>query len=344
MREIFVGIDGTTENWWHNVHFSKFDVEYSYVGMMYTGSFASERNKRWLAGPNLWGNGTVQCVAWALQFLRAQLDECARQNEQPRISLAGYSRGAYACLRVVQALEKAGVPVHFLALLDTVKCTDEGTEDAIGRVIRSFAHIAPPKQEAVHGAGRMADMQRAQRMLAQSAAMGAISREVNHRDCFVVPGNATYVLNLHRDRSVNSRTVPMGHWPVQSGMDRMPDFVFKCTHSAMGGLPFRGDIPNKEVTRLREWQQSGAVGQTLVNHARAQRVIGSYAHPVIGKARPTQQWLDAPEVKSQYALYYGQFGSDGLTPAQDQEIMQRGDTAASRRAAEKYQAASRGRY
>jgi thioesterase domain-containing protein len=56
----------------------------------------------------------------------------------PRITVVGYSRGAYSAIRVAQALGKQRIPVYALLLLDTVKVTVADTEATIAQVIDRY--------------------------------------------------------------------------------------------------------------------------------------------------------------------------------------------------------------
>lgn len=327
MKEIFVGIDGTTQNWYNNVFFGEFDLRYSFIKMLFDASIAPKEQKTHLAGPNLWGNGTTWCVRDALDFLKPFVKE----KGEKRIVLCGYSRGAYACLRVAQALELVGVPVAFLGLIDTVKCTTGDTEEAIARVAYEFAQgpgandISPKKartwQEAYSQTMANYEIQKDRNI--------ALGRQVNKQDHFFVPDNVGFCFHARRHRNVNSRTVPMGHWDVRSSR-KIEEMYFMCTHSAMGGMPFRGDLPSAEVTRLSEWVYCQKAGSFISRHAKAQGVIGNFTHPVIGKARPPYDWITAQEIQSQYADYYRWYGSDGANLPGDAEVQARVDAEQAR--------------
>lgn len=317
MKEIFVGIDGTTMDWYKNIFFSDFDLRYSYIKMLFDASVAPKEQKIHLAGPNLWGGGTTWCVRDALAFLKPFVQE----KGALRIVLCGYSRGAYACLRVAQALELVGVPVDFLGLIDTVKCTTGDTEEAIARAVYEFAQgpgandISAKKAKTWQDAygETMANYE------IQKNRNVALGKQVNKQDHFFVADNVRFCFNARRCRDVNSRTVPMGHWDVKSSK-RIEEMYFMCTHSAMGGMPFRGDIPSAEVTRLREWVYCQKVGVFITTHAKAQRAIGNFTHPVIGKTRPPSDWYLSPEIQSQYTEYFRAYGSDGSNSPGDAEL------------------------
>lgn len=320
MKEIFVGIDGTTTDWYRNVFFSEFDLRYSYIKMLYDASVAPRENKIHLAGPNLWGGGTTWCVRDALAFLKPFVKE----NGGKRIVLCGYSRGAYACLRVAQALGLIGVPVDFLGLIDTVKCTTAETEEAIARECYEFAKGPGANDIAAKNAKDWQDAysQTMAHYEIQKKRNLAFGQQVNQPDHFYVPGNVRFCFHARRDPDVNSRTVPMGHWDVRSGK-RIEEKFFMCTHSAMGGMPFRGDLPSASVTRLREWVFCHKVGTFITTHAKGQGVIGNFTHPVIGRDKPPTDWFLAPEIQSQYESYYRTYGPDGANAPGDERLTAR---------------------
>src|SRR5262249_40646272 len=120
MSDIFVAIDGTTPDPQNNIRFEPWDFEYSFIYMIYRAANAARENKIHIPGPNLWGDGTVECIQTALEFLKPRI-----KRPDLRIVVAGYSRGAYAAIKVAQALEMIGRKVDFLGLIDVVKCTND---------------------------------------------------------------------------------------------------------------------------------------------------------------------------------------------------------------------------
>jgi pimeloyl-ACP methyl ester carboxylesterase len=313
MRTVSVAIDGTTENWYENVRFEGWDLKMSVILALHK-AFAAD-DKIHIAGPNLFGGGTTACVREAFAFLKPRLTQ-----RDVRVIVAGYSRGAYAALRVAQGLGKAGIQVHLLALLDTVKCTDGATEEEIGVEILRYAE---GENSVRVGPKSPADSKNWQQGYSETMASHEIrkkraaqlSGEINLKDRFQASNNITHMFHARRDSSVNSRTVPMGHWDVSApGGAKFNEGMFLCTHSCMGGMPFRGDLPNALVTRKREWFVCGKVVQFVEEQARAAGVLKTELdHPARGaSATPPSWWLKASGIQSQYAEYVKKYGHDAL--------------------------------
>ena len=137
-NDIFVGIDGTTPSWTKAVHFDKnFDEPMSFVNCLYQASVAPKENKHNFAGPDLFGNKVPECISLALQNIIASIRRLPVPMA-PRITIVGYSRGAYAAIRVAQGLKKAGYRVYVLAFIDTVKVTDSGVEARVAEVLDKY--------------------------------------------------------------------------------------------------------------------------------------------------------------------------------------------------------------
>lgn len=339
MRDIFVGIDGTTQDWYKNIRFQPWDFEYSFINMFYKYSSAGEGDKIHIPGPDLWGKGTVECISSALTFLSQRM----RVGGSFRIIVAGYSRGAYAALRVAQALAHRGLSVDFLGLIDVVKCTDDQTEKAISDVLQEFWGEKSAVEKARPAAAEV--MRRAQSdpraaPYAGMAAQGiisdaerrevqrdiAISNEVNRSPlpnavswgvgAFVLPGNVKAGFHARRDPEVGSRTYPMGHYPLE-GIPSGGGFIerrdFFCTHSAMGGMPFRGDIPSNRVTRKGEWTGVRTVGRFIINSGNKYAIFSKQPqHNCMDSPTPPAGWYEHENIRSQYRTYLEKYlQSDG---------------------------------
>lgn len=327
-RDVFVGIDGTTEHWTENVGFGPFDYKYSYIAMLSRYSSAGDGNRQSLPGPNMTGEGTVHAVESALNFLKPRV--VGVTGEAPRIILCGYSRGAYAVLRVAQALQLRGLEVAFLGLIDTVKCTHDSTETQLGQVIADFADL-PSRAVTPIQHGPRGDIPRPMtRAEANKSRNMDLSYEVNRTSLpnwlsfgggsFRVPANVVAGCHARRDAKIGSRTYPMGHYPLEFGGGFAEDKGFGCTHSAMGGMPFRGDLP-KTITRLSEWTECRRVGEYVVAKGRKHNIFReSPRHPVLDADAPPAAWYAAPEIAGQYEAYVRSNGPDGANRPQDRAM------------------------
>ena len=106
MGDIFAGIDGTTPDRSKAVHFSNpLDLKMSFIGALYYGSAAVREDKHWFAGPDLGGFRVPECVSMPLEFIMKARKRLG-QSGSHRITIAGYSRGAYSAIRVVQGSAK----------------------------------------------------------------------------------------------------------------------------------------------------------------------------------------------------------------------------------------------
>jgi hypothetical protein len=323
MITVSVAIDGTTPDPEKNVPFEAFDLRYSYVSLLHKACVASK--KKYIVGPNLYGGGTSQCVREAFEFLKPLITPPYVAS----IALFGYSRGAYSVLRVAQGLGMAGINVEFLGLIDTVKCTDNGTEDAIAQETAKFIYGAQANNPAAGTTSVSKDWQTSYSQTMANADMQqkrnkAMTQVVNKPDCFQVPENVLFTMHARRNKAVNSRTIPMGHWDVRSNRG-VTEQIFMCTHSAMGGMPFRGDIPSAAVTRMSEWTECGKVGQFVTSTAKERKVIGGFTHPVIGVSTPPAWWFNSQDIRDQYELYCEDYGADGLNRPEDRKIEQDAD-------------------
>ena len=320
MRDIFIGIDGTTPDWYENVRFEKWDMEYSLINMMYVHASAADSDKTFIPGPDLFGKGTTKCVKTALDFLKGLGfggNKTPRGFDNTRVVLAGYSRGAYAALRVAQALELAGVRVAFGGFLDIVKCTDDATEDAIAGVISDFlgersAVSALPRPTSQYDTA------------AQKRAMDALSKDEQRRQqiyagvnktwlpnaiswgagSFSIPNNIASGFHARRNAAVKSHTRPMGHYPTEGNKNVDERNGFWVTHSGMGGMPYRGDLPDT-ITRVSEWKGSRAVADFVVRHLKAHDLLNTKSpiHPCLRAMDPPASWYQDTHIRSQYALW-----------------------------------------
>jgi hypothetical protein len=339
MGDIFAGIDGTTPSLTKSQYFQDpFDRRMSFIRSLYQGCAA--QNKRWFAGPDLGGFKVPECIAEPLDFIMG-----CKPSSSDRILIAGYSRGAYAAIRVAQGLGKAGLPVSLLILLDTVKVTTGGVETAIGNVIRKYDPKFQPDAEAdssLRAAEKTAQMPGAywpvpdaKRFRDASVAASvarynqASTNEIYHADRskraegswnlvdqsgnFIVPGNVQIVLDAHRSPEVQSRDWTMGVSPVavKGGTTVLGQAHF-LTHSGMGGMPFRGDLPTAASSRSREWAECGRVARRLVGLKGI-----TFQHPTLNTSSPPDWWLNHAQIQEQYEIYRDQFGTDGLSPKQD---------------------------
>ena len=332
MGDIVVAIDGTTEDHSRNVRFDPWDFHYSFVFMCYRHCFAAVSDKMHVPGPDMFGTGTSTAIGEALDFIVAR--RAAPGGSNKRIIVFGYSRGAYAAMRVAQAVQLRGGNVDFLGLIDVVKCTDDNTEAAISRIIQKFTHDKTGSDvfrdemakrhidltknpQAAMGYGSLS----ASAMSYQTNREIAISQQVNRSSMpnavsfgggsFAVPAGVKAGFHARRSPSVNSRTYPMGHYPLiemPATFKERRDFF--CTHSAMGGMPFRGDLPSRAVTRRSEWDGARTVAKFIADNS--QGVLGKLVHPVLTSATPLPSWYENSNIRGQYRAYMESFGdTDG---------------------------------
>jgi hypothetical protein len=322
--EIFVGIDGTTPNWFKAVHFEPtFDLPMSFINCMFKGSVAEKDNKSFFAGPDIWGKRTTECVSLPLMFILQRLKQIPSPM-LPRITIAGYSRGAYAAIRVAQGLAKMKIPVYFLCLIDTVKVTDQDTDAAIAAVIDKYDNsfsiesesnsqiMNRLRQAASNNEGYSSNFD-----LDESGIKRKVQNEhglrlrkeiyeVDYRDArtgagnyvdlpghFVVTSNVKHCLSVQRDFRLGSWANVMGVAPVTfPGGNLDASTQNWCSHSAMGGMPYRGDMRAPEVTPEGEWRECAKVASKLRSKAVAElKVLSSLHHPTLLDPRnPTKAW------------------------------------------------------
>jgi len=339
MSDIFVGIDGTTPDKQRARHImDPFDNAMTFVGKLYEGSVAegarktspydpnqTNFDKHWFAGPDLGGFAVPQCVSWPVEFI---LKRRRALGGTPRITVAGYSRGAYSALRVCQALGKARVPVDTLILIDCVKVTIGDTEESVGQVIDkyddSFDTDAETKRlgpQVIHSRGERIDIRRQSvasaygaRMEAEIYRPNAAARDngswnmVDSPGSFVVPGNVKRVISMQRNPGVCSRDWTMGVSPVESGPGTaLTRKYFFLTHSGMGGMPFRGDLPSRETTAEREWKACRLAAQWLKSYAMATGAFNYFKHPTLESEAPPAWWLSDACIKTQLSIYDSQY-------------------------------------
>lgn len=349
MRDIFIGIDGTTPDPEKNVYFEPWDLKYSFIKMMVENSVAGKDDKIHVAGPNLYGQGTAKAIGEALDFLNRRL---ATPFGPARIVIAGYSRGAYAALRVAQGLGRVGYKVGFLGLIDVVKCTDDATEDNIAKELMRF------KGEQTNLSAALASIENQRRagntpvgggytdprldqireaMAKDRRNAVAMSSEVNRSSLpnalsagsgsFAIPANVEAGFHARRDPRVGSRTYPMGHYPLTNLSRSFPERRdFFCTHSAMGGMPFRGDII-QDVTRKTEWAGTRTVGRFIVGQCQKNSVLttGSPHHPVLDNHAPPRSWFEDGHIRDQYRSYLLNFersDGSGYDPKYESDLLQ----------------------
>lgn len=344
MADIFVGIDGTTTHMSKAVHIrDPFDNAMTFIGKLFEGSVASTESKHWFAGPDLGGFKVPQCVGWPVEFIMKARKRIGAGST--RLTVAGYSRGAYAAIRVVQVLGKMNIPVDFLILLDTVKVTEMGTEIAIGQIIdqydasfdtaeqarkiQSVAYDGRSGRSNPQNALNIAREDYARRMQDEIYRANAAARKkgswnwVDTPGSFVVPPNASKVLSLQRNPAVKSRDWTMGVSPMEvRASTQLDSQQFMVTHSGMGGMPFRGDLPTVEATRAREWRQCRRVWERLQSWALQSGAFHYVKHPTMYSEGPPKDWLNHKNIRSQYWQYLVDFKDpDRLTPDLDSEFM-----------------------
>ena len=110
--DIFVGIDGTTPDWFNAVHFEEtFDLPMSFVNCLHQGSVADRNRKHYFAGPDIGGFKTPACVSMPLMFI---MDSIAAMPK-PLVRIAGRTlldRGLD--MLGAAGVETAVVNVHYL--------------------------------------------------------------------------------------------------------------------------------------------------------------------------------------------------------------------------------------
>ena len=324
MKTIFAGIDGTTQSWTKNEYFAPFDLAMSFVKAIHDGSTAAA--KKHYPGPDIWGNGTPICVRETLEFITMQLG-LPRTGDAPagwrppdsyQITLAGYSRGAYAALRVAQGLGKLGLSVHYLCLIDTVKVSTAGQEaeiaHAFDRYDSSFSIAAdavqlrylPPEagtpEEVAAGLQGRRLLREAYVPDRQDKGRGA-GNLVDAAGHFVIPRNVKRAIHAQRSATAKSRMVTMGTAPVEfPGGDFLVRRDFRCTHSALGGMPFRGDHEhNLDLSPESEWAASREVASMLSTDLSKYGAIKRFVHPVIQSVAPPSWWLGDSKIKGSIA-------------------------------------------
>ena len=341
MRDIFIGIDGTTPDEKRNVKFEPWDFNFSFINMIYTFSSAADADKAFFPGPDIYGKGTTLCVNQSLDFLKSKGFGGNRTPQgmgDIRVVIAGYSRGAYAALRVAQALDLAGVRVAFGGFIDIVKCTDDGTEAAITNAILDFLEERPataslPKPQSQYDPD------------AQHRARIALEKDQKRRDqissgvnkswlpnmiswgvgSFSIPKNIASGFHARRDPAVGSRTHPMGHYPTEGNKNIDERRDFWATHSAMGGMPFRGDVPGT-ISRVSEWRGSRRVAEFAVGHLNGHKLLNtrSPTHPCLQAPEPPQTWYQDQHIRSQYQGFVNansRLDGCGLDPEFEKEAM-----------------------
>ena len=321
--DIFVGIDGTTPDWFNAVHFEEtFDLPMSFVNCLYQASVAQGNRKHYFAGPDIGGFKTPACVSMPLMHV---MDCIAAMPKPllPRITIVGYSRGAYSAIRVAQALGKQRIPVYALLLLDTVKVTVADTEATIAQVIDRYDNSFDIEAEASRESAQIGERIRQSNLggrgayVDSNAIRNAIARGhgrrleneiyvadprdarrgsgnyVDNPGHFVVPRNVQHCMSLQRDFRLGSHKNVMGVAPVTfPGGDLKAPGQFWCSHSAMGGMPYRGDLLSPQVTPEGEWRECAKVADELARWASDLHVISGMKHPTLQSPRwPSEYWL-----------------------------------------------------
>jgi hypothetical protein len=129
---IFAGVDGTGPE--DDGEYSR-AMAHSFVNYLRRNCNASASNIFYRRGPTLWGNQTGPLGAAAAQFVRrrkALIDE-------PRIVLAGYSRGGAAVITAAQILALRLIGVDLMILFD-----------AVDRSVTAAAGTIPPNVSKVY--------------------------------------------------------------------------------------------------------------------------------------------------------------------------------------------------
>lgn len=292
----------------------------SFVNMLYQGSSASSR--KFYPGPDIFGNGTPLCVEEPLEFITSELG-LAKRGDAPKgwkpadsyqITIAGYSRGAYSALRVAHGLAKLGVKVHYLCLIDTVKVSTSGQEAVIAQIfdrydasfdiatddrkMRSALWAEPGQSPAadLHGRRLLSEVYVADKRDAKAGA----GNYVDPAGHYVIPSNVSKALSVQRSPAANSWMEVMGTAPVTfpgGSLTARRDFV--CTHSAMGGMPFRGDQHhNINLTPESEWAACRQVAQCISDDASKAGILRSFQHPVLRYGTPPASWMASPQIQS----------------------------------------------
>ncbi len=324
MKTILACIEGTTWGGYlgelggmtKRVPFAEFDASMSFMNAIRRGSAADVTIYSY--GPDTRARLMAECVREPLNAILKTLGfpETGEPPAGPhncKIFLAGYSRGAYAALCVAQALQKLAIGVEYLLLLDPVKVTDMSGENEITAILARFDKtlrptptILSPYAKGYHAA--LALQQSQQREITRSSEKGRYVEDPRDRArgggniCdaaghFVVPGNVKRVLNLQRSCKANSRMTTMGTAPVDFGnAPHVEDRGFMCTHSAMGGMPFRGDNTGK-TSAYTEWSESRKVGEALAKDALKHGVIKNFYHPTARSIVAPAWWLGCKEIE-----------------------------------------------
>jgi hypothetical protein len=341
MLDVFVGIDGTTESMRKAQYMpNPDDKNMSIIGKLYDASLAPKGFKEWYPGPDTPGLVLPsECVLKPLEYImKIVTSDTAKRSGGVRLCIAGYSRGAYAAIRIVQALNRSAGrhKVHQLILLDTVKVTIQITEDEVAEVIgtvdASFDRKKNTNQYKVVGtkvphAVKVSDggdrysreLEREVYEPDQRDRVTGSWNPVDEHGHFIVPKNALRVASFQRHPDVKSRDWTMGVSRVKppgNGFDTFPP-LFILTHSGMGGMPFRGDLPTKDVTRLNEWVNCAKLAKSVSKAAQGCGAFGALDHPTMRSTWPSDRWLNTKGIESQYRSYIRTFGSDNLTPGQD---------------------------
>lgn len=341
MIDIFIGVDGTTESMTSAQYMpDPTDKAMSFIGKLYEASKAPEGFKNWYPGPDTPGLVLPsECVLKPLEFLIPLLRSDTAKRSGVRVCIAGYSRGAYAALRLAQTLGKCveGFRVHQLILLDTVKVTIQMTEDEIAQIIgrfdKSFDKNRDVNKYEVYDKGRNTYLkqtsnggdQYSKRL--EGEIYQADSRDratgsynaVDEAGHFNVPSNTLRVASFQRNPTVLSRDWTMGVSKVKAPGNPYDSFppLYQLTHSGMGGMPFRGDLPTKDVTRLSEWVHCGKLARDLNKAAMGCGAFNHLSHDTLRSTRPPSSWLRNRGIDSQYSSYWHSYGSDGLLPELD---------------------------
>ena len=229
MADIFAGIDGTTPDKSKARHImDPFDnaMTSSASCMKAASPMAAERaatgaaqlRQALVAGPDLGGFMVPQCE------LADRIHPQGRRapGGNPRITVAGYSRGAYSAYASVRPLGKAGVTVDQLILIDCVKVTLGLTEASIGQIIDQYddsfdtatgSQTARPAVRQLRREERRPLCPRRRRLYGRrmeneiypakqcGTAKGFVERG-GQSGGFVVPGNVKHTISMQRDPGV----------------------------------------------------------------------------------------------------------------------------------------------
>lgn len=121
---MLICIDGTGDSYFKTGSWTREDIRRSYVHKVFERSPENSQNKIYIGGPDVLGLQSYKLFRQAMAFYESRTVVRGQM-----VSLVGYSRGAYICICLANALQHKGTPVRFLGLFDAVSRQDLANVD-----------------------------------------------------------------------------------------------------------------------------------------------------------------------------------------------------------------------